>query len=199
MAVRSRNWYALLTPEQLSEQEFLENVSDHYVASQLQTSCTEGNMVAFRGQLERGEQGELHHQMWWRMKSQRTLSSMIRLGTSLFPGRHVGFVKCDRKIPHQLTYVSKETDLTKTPKVYGREPTHDVYQGGEIERLLEQGHGATSDVRRMKDMVLADCNVPLSTLIEECGHAGTYVNVIQLLRSEKQPKRDSTVRHTAIA
>ncbi len=193
MAQRSRNWYGVITDAQ-----FIADNTDQFVASKFSELC-EGSMFAFRGQLERGEGGALHHQLWMKMKRARTKARVLRLLATKFPGVNFSLRKADHKIAHQLAYVSKDTDLTATPKVYGRIAGHDVYEGPaeRIEQLLTRGQGSRSDVRRMKDMVLDDAKVPLSDLIEECGHAGTYVNVIKILRQEVQPNRPRNQPHTA--
>ncbi len=193
MSTRSRNWYAVIT-----DLAWIDANSDQYLASQLAELC-DGSMFAFRGQLERGEGGALHHQLWFRMNNARTKTQMLRVLRSKFGDLNFSLRKCDFKIPHQLAYVSKETDLTATPKVYGRIANHDVYEGpaDRIEQLIQRGQGSRSDVRRMKDMVLDNRKVPLSELIEECGHAGTYVHVIKILRQEDQPNRPRDRPHTA--
>ncbi len=192
MSQRSRNWYGVIT-----DLAWIDAHSDHYVASQLAELC-EGPMLAFRGQLERGELGALHHQLWFRFKSAKTMSAVLRILRTKFEC-NISLRKVDHKIPDQLKYVSKDTDLTATPKVYGRIADHDVYEGpaDQIARLVARGQGSRSDVRRMKDMVLDDRKVPISDLIEECGIAGTYVHVIKLLRTEKQPNRPRNQPHTA--
>ncbi len=73
MSSRSRNWYGVIT-----DLAWIDAHSDHYVASQLAELC-EGPMLAFRGQLERGELGALHHQLWFRFKSQKTMSAVLRI------------------------------------------------------------------------------------------------------------------------
>ncbi len=62
--------------------------------------------------------------------------------------------------------------------------------GGDIPK-----QGDRSDIKKMKDAVLADPHVKVSDLIEAYGRAGTMLNVIKVLRSETLPPRDRRVPH----
>lgn len=199
MAQRSLNWFAVQTRGTLTDEEFLARRSDNWMPTQLMELCS-GPLFAFAGQLERGEGGALHDQLWLRFNFQKTRSAVTKLLRLKFgPGVNFSLEKCDRKIYHQLKYVSKETDLGATPKVYGRVPGTEPYEGpaDAMEQLRERGQGSRSDVRRMKDMVMDNPKVRISDLIEECGHAGTFLPTIAVLRHEGTVKRDSNLAHTA--
>ncbi len=62
--------------------------------------------------------------------------------------------------------------------------------GGDIPK-----QGDRSDIKKMKDAVLADPTVKVSDLIEAYGRAGTMLNVIKVLRSETLKARDRKVPH----
>ncbi len=62
--------------------------------------------------------------------------------------------------------------------------------GGDI-----PAQGKRSDIKKMKDAVLNDPKVKVSDLIEDFGHAGTMLRVIDVLRSEASTPRDRVNEH----